>query len=176
MLDEKAKGDRLRGNCYISATRFHERVTYAEPRALRPQARPRHSYWANIIEHALGSCSTDTVGQFTSFALALFAEGSAKGGATVSLRPAEIAPVPAATLQVAKAAFPKGCPAMRMRDELGAIYDDQMFASVYPARANRRTHRGAWRSLPCCSSPRACRTDRQPTPSGVGSTGSMRWA
>jgi transposase len=52
----------------------------------------------------------------------------------VSLRPAEIAPVPAAIVLVAKAAFPKGCPAMRMRDELGAIYDDQMFASVYPAR------------------------------------------
>ncbi len=33
---------------------------------------------------------------------------------TVSLRPAEIAPVPAATVQVAKAAFPKGCPAVRM--------------------------------------------------------------
>ncbi len=52
----------------------------------------------------------------------------------MSLRPAEIAPVPAATMQVAKAAFPKGCPAMRMRDELGAIYDDQMFAAAYPAR------------------------------------------
>lgn len=51
----------------------------------------------------------------------------------MSLRPAEIAPVPATTALVA-AAFPKGCPAMRMRDELGAIYDDQMFASRYPAR------------------------------------------
>jgi len=52
----------------------------------------------------------------------------------MSLRPAEIAPVPAATAQVAAAAFPKGCPAMRMRDALGAIYDDRMFASLYPAR------------------------------------------
>ena len=52
----------------------------------------------------------------------------------MSLRPAEIAPVPAATAQVAAAAFPKGCPAMRMRDELGAVYDDRMFASLYPAR------------------------------------------
>ena len=50
----------------------------------------------------------------------------------MSLRPAEIAPVPAATAQVAAAAFPKGCPVMR--DELGAIYDDRMFASLYPAR------------------------------------------
>ncbi len=60
----------------------------------------------------------------------------------MSLHPAEIAPVPAATVQVAKAAFPKGCPAMRMRDELGAIYDDQMFASAYRPVASRRCHRG----------------------------------
>ena len=52
----------------------------------------------------------------------------------MSLRPAELAPVPATTAQVARAAFPKGCPAMRMRDALGAIYDDQMLAAVYPAR------------------------------------------
>ena len=52
----------------------------------------------------------------------------------MSLRPAEIAPVPAATAQVAAAAFPKGCPVMRLRDELGAVYDDRMFASLYPAR------------------------------------------
>lgn len=52
----------------------------------------------------------------------------------MSLRPAEIAPVPARTAQVAVAAFPRGCAAMRMRDELGAIYDDQMFPSLFPAR------------------------------------------
>ena len=52
----------------------------------------------------------------------------------MSLRPAEIEPVPTATAQVAAAAFRKGCPAMRMCDELGAVYDDQMFASLYPAR------------------------------------------
>jgi transposase len=52
----------------------------------------------------------------------------------MSLRPAEIAPVPAMTAQVAAAAFPRGCAAMRMRDELGAIYDDQMFSSLFPAR------------------------------------------
>jgi transposase len=52
----------------------------------------------------------------------------------MSLRPAEVAPVPAGTAQVAAAAFPKGCPAMRMRDELGAVYDDRMFAPLYPAR------------------------------------------
>jgi transposase len=52
----------------------------------------------------------------------------------MSLRPAEIAPVPAGTAEVAAAAFPKGCPAMRMRDELGAVYDDRTFAPLYPSR------------------------------------------
>src|SRR3954470_15882175 len=60
--------------------------------------------------------------------------GQPSGAVAMSLRPAEIAPVPAATAQVAAAAFPKGCPAMRMRDELGTVYDDRMFASLYPAR------------------------------------------
>jgi transposase len=78
--------------------------------------------------------ASDTVGEFTGAVSALSAAGSAKEGATVSLRPAGIAPVPATTMQVAKAAFPKGCPVMRIRDELGAIYDDQMFAAAYPVR------------------------------------------
>ena len=72
----------------------------------------------------------------------------------MSLRPAEIAPVPAATVQVAAAAFPKGCPVMRMRDELGAIYDDRMFTSLYPVRG--QPAHSPWR-LPwsrCCSWPR----------------------
>jgi len=29
---------------------------------------------------------------------------------------------------------------MRMRDELGAVYDDQMFASAYPARGQPALH------------------------------------
>ena len=61
----------------------------------------------------------------------------------MSLRPAEVAPVPADTVQVAKAAFPKGCAAMRMRNELGAIYDDQMFASAYPVQG--QTAHPPWR-------------------------------
>ena len=60
----------------------------------------------------------------------------------MSLHPAEIAPV-AATVQVASAAFPKRCPVMRMRDELGMIYDNQMFAAAYPARG--QPAHPAWR-------------------------------
>src|SRR5436305_7923692 len=42
--------------------------------------------------------------------------------------------IPAETARVARAAFPKSSIYMRMRDELGPIYNDQMFASLFPAR------------------------------------------
>lgn len=52
----------------------------------------------------------------------------------MSLRPEEIPPVPEETCRVAQAAFPRGNIYMRMRDELGAIYDNQLFISLFPAR------------------------------------------
>src|SRR4051794_12467307 len=75
----------------------------------------------------------DTVGEVAGCAVASLLDDQLRGAAML-LRPAEIAPVPARTAKVAVAAFPRGCAAMRMRDELGAIYDDQMFASLFPAR------------------------------------------
>jgi transposase len=52
----------------------------------------------------------------------------------MSLHPQEIPPVPEETRRVARAAFPRGNVYMRIRDELGAIYDDQLFAPLFPAR------------------------------------------
>jgi transposase len=52
----------------------------------------------------------------------------------MSLHPQEIPPIPEETMRVARAAFPRGNVYMRMRDELGAIYDDQLFVSLFPAR------------------------------------------
>ena len=52
----------------------------------------------------------------------------------MSLHPQEIPPVPEETRRVAQAAFPRGNVYMRMRDELGTIYDDQLFAPLFPAR------------------------------------------
>ncbi len=51
----------------------------------------------------------------------------------MSLRAASIGPVPAETARVARAAFPKGHPCLRLRDELGTIYDDAHFADLFPA-------------------------------------------
>jgi transposase len=42
--------------------------------------------------------------------------------------------VPEATARVARAAFPKGALAIRIRDELGCWYEDPDFAAVYPVR------------------------------------------
>src|SRR5512143_2319469 len=51
----------------------------------------------------------------------------------MSLRPTAIAPVPEDTARIARAAFPKGTLLMRVRDELGTIFHDEMFAAVYPS-------------------------------------------
>src|SRR5438034_2875906 len=52
----------------------------------------------------------------------------------MSMRPQEISPVPEETTRVARAANPKGNVYMRMRDELGSIYEDQMFTALFPRR------------------------------------------
>jgi len=42
--------------------------------------------------------------------------------------------VPEATVRVARAAFPKGNLYLRLRDELGTLYDDTTFSGLYPKR------------------------------------------
>src|SRR5947209_919213 len=49
----------------------------------------------------------------------------------MSLKPQEIGPLPEETARVARAAFPKGNVFMRMRDELGTIYQDEAFAHLF---------------------------------------------
>jgi transposase len=52
----------------------------------------------------------------------------------MSMHASPIEPVPEETARVARAAFRKGNLLMRIRDEIGILYDDQMFASLYDAR------------------------------------------
>jgi transposase len=52
----------------------------------------------------------------------------------MSMRPQEISPVPEETARVARAANPKGNVYMSMRDELGSIYQDQMFTALFARR------------------------------------------
>jgi transposase len=48
-----------------------------------------------------------------------------------SLHPQPIAPVPPATVRVARAAFPKGTPYRTLRGALGPIFQDDNFADLY---------------------------------------------
>ena len=52
----------------------------------------------------------------------------------MSLQPQEVAPVPETTARIARLAFRKGNVYMRMRDELGSIYQDGLFATLFPRR------------------------------------------
>ena len=52
----------------------------------------------------------------------------------MSLRPEASGPIPKETARVARAAFPEGTTAMRVRDELGTIYRDEAFAALFPTR------------------------------------------
>lgn len=53
---------------------------------------------------------------------------------SVSLRPEAMGSIPKQTVRVARAALPKGCLAMRIRDTLGPIFTDTQFADVFPVR------------------------------------------
>ena len=52
----------------------------------------------------------------------------------MSLKPSLVPDVPELTARVARAAFPKGNPYLRLRDELGPVFRDGDFADLYPRR------------------------------------------
>ena len=52
----------------------------------------------------------------------------------MSLRPNTCAEVPPSTAAVARAAFPRGNPYLRLRDALGTVFSDAQFAPLFPSR------------------------------------------
>lgn len=52
----------------------------------------------------------------------------------MSMHPQPIKEIPQLTVEVARAAFPKGNTYMTLRDELGMIFEDEQFADLFPAR------------------------------------------
>jgi len=64
----------------------------------------------------------------------------------MSLDPQTKYPIPEDTQRVARAAFPKGNLYMRMRDELGEVYEDASFAELFPGRGQKAESPGrlAW--------------------------------
>ena len=61
----------------------------------------------------------------------------------MSLPQQPIPPVPAATAHFAQLAFPGGNVYMQMRDELGSIYENALFATLYAAEGQPAVH--PWR-------------------------------
>jgi transposase len=52
----------------------------------------------------------------------------------MSLHPNPIGEIPAETVRVARAAFPKGTVVTRLRDEFTELYCDKDFETLYPRR------------------------------------------
>ena len=92
----------------------------------------------------------------------------------MSLKPSPIEPVPEETARVARAAFRKGNPLLKLRDELGPVFADADFADLFPSAAGPGWRRGGWPWPPCCSSARTCPTGGPRKRRGRGSTGSTR--
>src|SRR5690242_19206235 len=52
----------------------------------------------------------------------------------MSMKPQPIPEIPSETIRVARAAFPKGNLYIHLRDTLGTLYQDELFADLYPGR------------------------------------------
>lgn len=61
----------------------------------------------------------------------------------MSLKPQGLEPIPELTARIAKASFPQGTLAIRLRDALGPIYHDEEFAHLFPKRG--RAAEAPWR-------------------------------
>jgi transposase len=61
----------------------------------------------------------------------------------MSLHPHRIGPVPEVTVRVAKAAFRKGNVCLRLREVLGTIYEDELFADLFSSTG--RPAEAPWR-------------------------------
>ena len=62
----------------------------------------------------------------------------------MSLKPSVIEPVPEQTERVARAAFPKGNLYISIRDQLGTLFEDADFSSLYPRRGQPACPPCAW--------------------------------
>jgi hypothetical protein len=62
----------------------------------------------------------------------------------MSLRPETRTEVPSSTAAVARAAFPRGNPYLRLRDALGTVFKDAQFAPLFPSRGLPPDH--SWMS------------------------------
>jgi len=62
----------------------------------------------------------------------------------MALHPREIPSIPEEAMRGAGAAFPRGNVYTHMRDELAAIYNDQLFAPYFQPVGSQQRRPGAW--------------------------------
>src|SRR5690349_16547636 len=74
----------------------------------------------------------DTVGEVGWAAAEGYAAAGPPRRRSAVLKPSPIGPVPEGTARVARAAFRKGNPLLKLRDELGGIFADADFADLFP--------------------------------------------
>jgi hypothetical protein len=86
----------------------------------------------------------------------------------MSMHPSPIEPVPEETARIARAAFRRGNLLMRIRDEIGILYDGS--PACMTLAASWRYPLGAWPWSPSFSSSRTCPTGRRPRRCAAGST------
>ena len=93
----------------------------------------------------------------------------------MSLRPDPIGPVPEETARIARATFRRGNVYLRLRDEVGTIYTDEAFASLFPTRG--QPAEAPWRLavVSVLQFAEGSRIARRPRPSAAVSTGSTCW-
>jgi len=66
----------------------------------------------------------------------------------MSMHPQTLAPIPEETLRVAHAALPGGNTYVMMRDQLGTLYDDHVFAALFSERG--RPDEAPWQVALVC--------------------------
>lgn len=77
------------------------------------------------------------------------------------------------TVRVAKAVFPKGTRYLLMREELGAIFEDVQFASLFPRRGNLAFSPWRLALVTVMQFAEGPSDGRPPTPSGLVSNRNM---
>ena len=94
----------------------------------------------------------------------------------MSLHPQPSTPVPPQTRQVAQAAFPRGNRYLQLRDTLGTLCDDALFADLFPQRG--QAARAPWQLavVTLLQFAKISPTAKRPMPCGAGLTGSTCWA
>ena len=91
----------------------------------------------------------------------------------MSLKPELIGPFPEETARLAKAVFPEGSTFIKMRDELGTLYQDEQFAPCSLKMVSQQWLHGDWPWSPLCNSPRGYPIVKRPMLCALVWIGSM---